>query len=73
MKKITKGQAEAFLKKAGFPNLSVDKAEGVFYLVGGTDDDRINQYLERCLHIVRWSDMTFDVLEGKLEELKMVN
>jgi hypothetical protein len=68
-KKITKGQAEAFLRREGFPELFVQKAEGVFYLCGGHEDQRINQTIERCLHVIRWSDLTFDTLRWKLKEL----
>ena len=64
---MNKSQANAFIARAGFPGLSVHKAEGVWYLIG--DEGVIDQYAERCLHVVRLSDLSGDVLTGKIEEL----
>jgi len=64
---MNKAQANAFAASKGFPGLTVSKAEGVWYLVG--DEGVSNEYVERCLHIVRLADLTEDVLSWKIEEL----
>lgn len=69
-KTITKGQAEAFLKREGFPELFFQKMDGLYYLCGGHEDARINQKVERCLYVNRWSSMSFNVLKWKLAELR---
>ena len=66
---MTRAQANNWLAARGFPELEVDKAEGVWYLIGGLDDERIDQRMERCLHVVRLSDLTEADLQSKLEEL----
>lgn len=66
---MTRDLAGYWLSSHGYPSLSVDKAEGVWYIVGGGDDPRIDQSVERCLHIVRLADLTPVVLRSKLDEL----
>lgn len=63
-------QAQAFLDSKGFPNMDLLKIAGVYYLLGGDEDSRLpNQDVERCLHIVRQTELTPEVLTWKLEEL----
>ncbi len=62
-------QANAWLAAQGFPALSVNKAEGVWYMTGGEDDERIDQSVERCMHVVRLADLTEEALQWKLREL----
>lgn len=60
-------KANKFLAAAGFPDLTVNKAEGVWYMIG--DEGVVNQHVERCLHVVRLDDLTEEVLTWKLNEL----
>lgn len=60
--------ANKYLASLGHPELFVNKAEGVWYLLGG-DDSRYDPFVERCLHTVRIDDVTPDVLRWKLDEL----
>lgn len=62
-------QANAWLAAQGFPCLEVSKADGVWYVVGGHEDERIARSVERCLHVVRIEDLTEDLLGQKLNEL----
>lgn len=64
---MTRHEANKYLKAAGFPGLEVDKADGIWYLVG--DDGVVNQAAERCLHVVRLSDLDESTLRWKLNEL----
>lgn len=66
---MTRAGANRWLSAQGFPALEVDKAEGVWYVVGGGDDTRIDQSVERCLHVVRLADLTESDLAAKLDEL----
>jgi len=66
---VTRDQANRWLAAQGFPALQVNKAEGVWYMTGAEDDDRIDQSVERCLHVVRTADLTEEALRWKLEEL----
>lgn len=61
-------EARSFLRKIGHPDLHVSKAEGVWYLLGG-DYPKYNSKVERCLHVVRLSDLTEKVLRWKVDEL----
>jgi hypothetical protein len=54
---MTPVQAKRYLAKTGHPDLYVSKAEGVWYLLGG-DSPKYNSRVERCLHVVRTSDLT---------------
>ena len=62
--------ANNLLSKSGFSGLFVNKADGFWYLLG--DDGVKNLNVERCLHVVRLSDLTEDVLAWKLNELTRV-
>lgn len=64
---MNRNEANKFLAKID-ADLFVNKAEGVWYLLGG-DDNKYDPYVERCLHVVRASDLTEDVLKWKIEEL----
>lgn len=64
---MNKTQANNFLAKAGYAGLIVDKAEGVYYLIG--EEAGIDWSVDRCLHVVRLSDLTEDQLTYKLSEL----
>lgn len=64
---MNKTAADKFLKSID-PDLFIDKAEGVWYLLGGSDD-RYNPFVERCLHIVRLSDLSERDLQLKIDEL----
>jgi hypothetical protein len=64
---MTAAQASRYLTTAGFPDLSVFKMGGVYYLLG--DDGVTNQAAERCLHVVRQADITPQLLAWKLAEL----
>lgn len=66
---MTRAEANRWLAAQGFPALEVDKAEGLWYLIGGLDDARLDQSRERCLHTVRLSDLTEETLRWKLDEL----
>lgn len=70
---MNKNAANRYLANLGFPELEVDKAEGVYYIVGGRDDDRIDQFIERCLNVVRLSDLSTSDLDWKLRELTQGN
>jgi len=63
-------QANKFLAEAGFPDLFLHKAEGVWYLLG--DEGVVNHAVERCLHVCRLSDLTEQILRWKLAELAPV-
>lgn len=52
------------------PDLYISKAEGVWYLLGGSNE-KYNPEVERCLHVVRLSDLTEGDLLLKLEELRI--
>lgn len=64
---MNRAQANKWLAAQGFPALEVDKADGVWYVVG--EDTRIDETVERCLHVVRVADLTEDALRWKLDEL----
>jgi len=68
---VTRDQANRWLAAQGFPALSVNKAEGVWYMTGAEDDGRIDQSIERCLHVVRAADLTEETLRWKLAELQV--
>lgn len=61
-------QAANFLSSIGHSELSLHKAEGVWYLIGGSDEAYKGD-VERCLHVVRLEDVTEDCLRWKVEEL----
>jgi len=60
-------QANCYLASKGYPDLFVNKAEGIWYLLG--DEGVVHQDVERCLHVCRLSDLTSEVLDWKLKEL----
>lgn len=64
---MNRNEANKFLAKID-ADLFVNKAEGVWYLLGG-DDNKYDPCVERCLHVVRASDLTEDVLKWKIDEL----
>ena len=68
---MNKQQASKYLTQAGFPGLFIDKAEGVWYLLG--DEGVVDQSVERCLHAVRLEDVSVDMLRSKLCELADLN
>ena len=64
--------ANKILASLGYPDATVEKAEGIWYLLG--DDPKfVNQNVERCLHVVRLDDLDEDVLNWKLGELTRVD
>lgn len=64
-------KADEYLANRGYPGLFIAKAEGVYYLLG--DEGVLNHAAERCLHVVRLSDLTEKDLEWKLRELTIVD
>lgn len=70
---MNKAAANRYLADKGYPHLEVDKAEGVYYLVGGHDDPSIDHTRERCLHVCRMADLTTETLDCKLSELTQGN
>jgi hypothetical protein len=51
----------------GFPGLTLEKMDGVWYLLG--DDGVTNQFAERCLHCVSLKQIDADTLRWKVDEL----
>lgn len=51
----------------GHPEFYVDKAEGVWYLLGG--GDKVVNDAERCLHVMRLAELRPLDLEHKINEL----
>ena len=64
---MNRNQADLFIARMGFPGLVISKAEGVWYIIG--DEGVVNHNVERCLHVVRLSDLTERDLRWKVQEL----
>ncbi|QYW02164.1 hypothetical protein CPT_Sonora_063 [Stenotrophomonas phage Sonora] len=60
--------ANKYVADRGYPGMEVSKADGVYYLIGR--EELFDGSVERCLHVVRASDLTENVLDGKLVELE---
>lgn len=65
---MTRDEANRYLVRAGYPDATVNKAEGVWYLLGD-DPSFVNHSVERCLHVVRLGDLTPATLDWKLRQL----
>lgn len=51
-----------------YPGLELWKHDGIYYLVGDAPQV-VNHRVERCLHVVRLSDITPAILDSKIAEL----
>lgn len=64
---MTKNQANRYLALKGHPELELVRMFGVWYVLGG--DSIYNRFAERCLHVTRIADVTFDSLDFKIDQL----